>query len=105
MAEGVDAVTTISPHGYTFTKDEQNPVLLQFATPNGPMMASPEFLFAMLLKEHFKDIKKETGEKPTSLGFCIFNVFTEKENKNIQNALEKACDLMKIKNRCFIPWK
>uniref|UniRef100_A0A914QQ95 Uncharacterized protein n=1 Tax=Panagrolaimus davidi TaxID=227884 RepID=A0A914QQ95_9BILA len=103
MSEGDEAIKTISPHGYTFTKDEKNPVLLEFESFDGTKKtASPEFLMAMILKEHLKVIEKEMGKKPTKLGFCIFNVFTEKEDNYIRNGIEKACDLMKINDRYFI---
>uniref|UniRef100_A0A914PQY4 Uncharacterized protein n=1 Tax=Panagrolaimus davidi TaxID=227884 RepID=A0A914PQY4_9BILA len=88
MSEGNKAPTTVSPLGYIFTK-----------------AASPEFLFAMLLREQLKVIEKEMGEKPTKLGFCIFDVYGKKEMNNVQTAIGKACELIKIKDFCFVPWK
>uniref|UniRef100_A0AC34FWM0 Uncharacterized protein n=1 Tax=Panagrolaimus sp. ES5 TaxID=591445 RepID=A0AC34FWM0_9BILA len=106
MTEGDNAITEITPHGYKFVKDEENPVLLEFETFDGTKKAaSPEFLIAMLIRQQLKAIEKEMGKKPASIGFCIFNVFTEKENKNIKIAFGKACALMKIKDFCFVPWK
>uniref|UniRef100_A0A914PL51 Uncharacterized protein n=1 Tax=Panagrolaimus davidi TaxID=227884 RepID=A0A914PL51_9BILA len=106
MIKGSEAPTTVSERGYTFTKDDENPILLEFETFDGTMKtASPEFLMAMLIRQQLKAIEAEIGEKPTKLGFCIFDVYGKKEMNNVQTALGKACELMKIKDFCFVPWK
>uniref|UniRef100_A0A914QE70 Uncharacterized protein n=1 Tax=Panagrolaimus davidi TaxID=227884 RepID=A0A914QE70_9BILA len=106
MSEGSEAPTTIPERGYTFTKDDENPILLEFETFDGTKKsASPEFLMAMLIRQQLKAIEAEIGKKPVSIGFCIFNDLNEKQENNLQNALGKACELMKIKDFCFVPWK
>uniref|UniRef100_A0A914PAZ0 Uncharacterized protein n=1 Tax=Panagrolaimus davidi TaxID=227884 RepID=A0A914PAZ0_9BILA len=106
MSEGNKASTTVPQRGYTFTKDDENPILLEFETFDGTKKsASPEFLMAMLIRQQLKAFEKEMGKKPTKLGFCIFNDLNEKEENNLQTALGKACELMKIKDFCFVPRK
>uniref|UniRef100_A0AC34FPK0 Peptidase C1A papain C-terminal domain-containing protein n=1 Tax=Panagrolaimus sp. ES5 TaxID=591445 RepID=A0AC34FPK0_9BILA len=87
MTEGDKAGTEITPHGYTFTKNDTHPVLIEFDTFDGKKSAAaPEFLVAMLLKEHLIAIKNETSEKPTSLGF-----FENVIHEHIEN-FPKFCD-------------
>uniref|UniRef100_A0A914QAS1 Uncharacterized protein n=1 Tax=Panagrolaimus davidi TaxID=227884 RepID=A0A914QAS1_9BILA len=106
MSEDNKAPTTVSPHGFAFTKDDENPVLLEFETFDGTKKsASPGFLMAMLIRQQLKAIEAEIGEKPTKLGFCIFDVYGKKEMNNVQTALGKSCELMKIRDFCFVPWK
>uniref|UniRef100_A0A914PB00 Uncharacterized protein n=1 Tax=Panagrolaimus davidi TaxID=227884 RepID=A0A914PB00_9BILA len=106
MFKGSEASTKVPQRGYTFTKDDENPVLLEFETFDGTKKAAtPEFLMAMLIRQQSKAIEAEIGKKPTKLGFCIFNVLTEKENENFRNGIGKACEFMKIKDFCFVPWK
>uniref|UniRef100_A0A914PG52 Uncharacterized protein n=1 Tax=Panagrolaimus davidi TaxID=227884 RepID=A0A914PG52_9BILA len=106
MIQGSEAPTTISQRGYTFTKDDENPILLEFETFDGTKKsASPEFLMAMLIRQQLKAIEAEIGKKPVSIGFCIFNDLNENEANNVKIALGKACELMKIKDYCFVPRK
>uniref|UniRef100_A0A914QCD5 Uncharacterized protein n=1 Tax=Panagrolaimus davidi TaxID=227884 RepID=A0A914QCD5_9BILA len=106
MIEGSEAHTTVSPHGFAFTKGDENPVLLEFETFDGTKKsASPEFLMAMLIRQQLKAIEAEIGKKPVSIGFCIFYDLNEKEENNVKIAIEKACELIKIKDFCFVPWK
>uniref|UniRef100_A0AC35EY27 Uncharacterized protein n=1 Tax=Panagrolaimus sp. PS1159 TaxID=55785 RepID=A0AC35EY27_9BILA len=83
--------------GFTITKDDENPVLIEFDNFDGTKkVASPAFLVAFLLKEHIKAIKKETGKKPEKLGFWSFDEYNKEEKMRIQKGLEEACKLLKI---------
>uniref|UniRef100_A0A914NYU1 Uncharacterized protein n=1 Tax=Panagrolaimus davidi TaxID=227884 RepID=A0A914NYU1_9BILA len=87
---------------FTITKDDENPVLIEFDTFDGTKKAaSPEFLMALLLKQHLKAIKKETGKKPNGLGFCILTDFDWEDIECINNCLEDACNLVKLGNYVF----
>uniref|UniRef100_A0AC34FNU5 Uncharacterized protein n=1 Tax=Panagrolaimus sp. ES5 TaxID=591445 RepID=A0AC34FNU5_9BILA len=58
-------IDTNSDWKFTFTKDSENPVLLEFDTFDGTKKAaSPQFLLAMLIKQHVKAITAKTAEKP-----------------------------------------
>jgi ABC-type multidrug transport system ATPase subunit len=82
---------------FTFTKDNDHLVLIEFDSFDGTKKAaSPTFLMAMLLKEHIKIIKNETVDKPDSLGFCVLNEFTEAEKRRVEEGLKEACKLLKI---------
>uniref|UniRef100_A0AC34F3T5 Uncharacterized protein n=1 Tax=Panagrolaimus sp. ES5 TaxID=591445 RepID=A0AC34F3T5_9BILA len=83
--------------GFTLTKDSENPILLEFDTFVGiKKMATPTFLMALMLKEHLKVIKAETGEKPKSLGFYLFDKFDPDAKERIEKSLEESCKLLKI---------
>uniref|UniRef100_A0A914YCR7 Uncharacterized protein n=1 Tax=Panagrolaimus superbus TaxID=310955 RepID=A0A914YCR7_9BILA len=84
--------------GFKITKDSKNPVLLQFDNFDGKIKeASPAFLMALFLKQHFKAIQEKTGEKPKEIAFWILKVrFNEEENERIKEGLKKACQYLKI---------
>uniref|UniRef100_A0AC35GSD0 Uncharacterized protein n=1 Tax=Panagrolaimus sp. PS1159 TaxID=55785 RepID=A0AC35GSD0_9BILA len=91
---------------FTITKNAENPVLLEFDTFDGTKKAaSPAFLMALLLKQHLKAIKKETGEKPNGLGFCILADFHWEDIERVNNCLEDACNLLKLGGYSFFGWQ
>ena len=54
----------------------QNPsgqICIHFSHAGQPTKSTVPLLMAMLLKAHIKAIKEETGEKPQSIGFQIFD--------------------------------
>uniref|UniRef100_A0AC34GZQ1 Uncharacterized protein n=1 Tax=Panagrolaimus sp. ES5 TaxID=591445 RepID=A0AC34GZQ1_9BILA len=83
---------------FNFTKDEDHPVLLEFDTyENDRKHATPAFLMALFLNEHIRAIKKETGIKPTKLGFRLLDEFENAEaRKRVEAGLKEACGLIKI---------
>uniref|UniRef100_A0A914Q3J0 Uncharacterized protein n=1 Tax=Panagrolaimus davidi TaxID=227884 RepID=A0A914Q3J0_9BILA len=86
---------------FKITQDSENPILLEFDNFDGTKKAAtPQFLLAMLLKEHCKEIKKEMcGEKPKKIRFCLFPPYSEVEEerkKKIEKGIEESCKLIKI---------
>uniref|UniRef100_A0AC35FBL8 Uncharacterized protein n=2 Tax=Panagrolaimus sp. PS1159 TaxID=55785 RepID=A0AC35FBL8_9BILA len=97
MSMPSDSIEESSHWGFTFTKDAENPVLLQFNTFSGKRMAaSPAFLLAMLLDQQMKAIKKETRERPTKIAFWIFKEYDDEGMKRIKAGIEEACQLKKV---------
>uniref|UniRef100_A0A914PMX2 Uncharacterized protein n=1 Tax=Panagrolaimus davidi TaxID=227884 RepID=A0A914PMX2_9BILA len=94
----INEVKNNGPWNFAFTKDEKNPVLVEFDNYGGvKKAASPAFLMAMLLKEHLKAIKDEIGEKPTEVVFCLLDDFYKPEEQSrITVQFEEACKLLKI---------
>uniref|UniRef100_A0A914QQ48 Uncharacterized protein n=1 Tax=Panagrolaimus davidi TaxID=227884 RepID=A0A914QQ48_9BILA len=89
-------IQTDTEWGFDITKDEDNPVLLEFDSHDGSKKAaSPAFLMAILLKEHKKVIKNEIGKKPKEFGFCIFGDFNAESQKRVEKELKAACELKK----------
>uniref|UniRef100_A0A914R5E9 Uncharacterized protein n=1 Tax=Panagrolaimus davidi TaxID=227884 RepID=A0A914R5E9_9BILA len=87
---------------FTITKDDENPVLIEFDTFDGTKKAaSPAFLMALLLKQHLKAIKKETGKKPNGLVFCILKDFHWEDIECVNNCLVDACNLLKLGSYIF----
>uniref|UniRef100_A0AC35G7Z1 Uncharacterized protein n=1 Tax=Panagrolaimus sp. PS1159 TaxID=55785 RepID=A0AC35G7Z1_9BILA len=91
---------------FKITQDSENPILLEFDNFDGTKKAAtPQFLLAMLLKEHCKEIKKEMGwEKPKALRFCLFPPHSEVEEerkKKIEKGIEESCKLIKIECSFF----
>uniref|UniRef100_A0A914ZC86 Uncharacterized protein n=1 Tax=Panagrolaimus superbus TaxID=310955 RepID=A0A914ZC86_9BILA len=84
--------------GFTFTNNDENPILLEFDTFKGTQMASsPTFLMAMFLRQHLKAIEAKIGEKTKKIGLWIFeDLFDETQMARIKNGLEEACKLIKI---------
>uniref|UniRef100_A0AC34GSL7 Uncharacterized protein n=1 Tax=Panagrolaimus sp. ES5 TaxID=591445 RepID=A0AC34GSL7_9BILA len=84
--------------GFTITKDENNPVLLQFDNYDGAKsVASPAFLMALILRQQMKAIKAETNEKAKELAFWIAKQsFDDEEYKRIQEGIAKSCELLKL---------
>uniref|UniRef100_A0A914PYR4 Uncharacterized protein n=1 Tax=Panagrolaimus davidi TaxID=227884 RepID=A0A914PYR4_9BILA len=97
MSMPSDSIEESSHWGFTFTKDAENPVLLQFNTFSGKRMAaSPAFLLAMILDQQFKAIKKEIGEKPTKIAIWIFKEYDDEGMKRIKAGIQEACELKKV---------
>ena len=83
--------------GFKITKDDQNPVLIDFNHSGGARKAAtPAFLVAMHLRQHLKAIENEIGEKPKKLAFWIFKVYDEDGMERIHKGIGEACDLLKI---------
>uniref|UniRef100_A0AC35FJ10 Uncharacterized protein n=1 Tax=Panagrolaimus sp. PS1159 TaxID=55785 RepID=A0AC35FJ10_9BILA len=58
---------------FSITKDEENPIYIEFDNFDGSRKhAPPELLMALLIKDHLKIIKEEIGEKPVEIGFIFF---------------------------------
>uniref|UniRef100_A0AC34FTM7 Uncharacterized protein n=1 Tax=Panagrolaimus sp. ES5 TaxID=591445 RepID=A0AC34FTM7_9BILA len=89
-------------YSYAITNDNENPVLFEFDHFCGTkMLATPAFLMALLLKQHVKAIKKEIGEKPDQLAFCILNEYDFDELENVKFDLGEACQLLNIQSYTF----
>uniref|UniRef100_A0A914PER6 Uncharacterized protein n=1 Tax=Panagrolaimus davidi TaxID=227884 RepID=A0A914PER6_9BILA len=83
--------------GFKIAKDAENPVLIEFETYEGYAQAAPPaFLMKMMLREHIKAIKNESNEKPTKLGFYLFDEFDDDAKKRVENGLEEACKLLNV---------
>uniref|UniRef100_A0AC34FH02 Uncharacterized protein n=1 Tax=Panagrolaimus sp. ES5 TaxID=591445 RepID=A0AC34FH02_9BILA len=89
--------------GFKFTKDCNNPVLLQFDNFDGTIKeASPAFLMALFLRQHLKTIQEKIGEKPNEIALWVLKQrFSEAENKRIKEGLEAACKLLKT-DCCYV---
>uniref|UniRef100_A0AC35GM90 Uncharacterized protein n=1 Tax=Panagrolaimus sp. PS1159 TaxID=55785 RepID=A0AC35GM90_9BILA len=65
--------------GFKITKDDENPILLEFDNFDGTKKAgTPILLMAMLLKQHVKVITAKTGKKPTQIAYDITNLGKKK---------------------------
>uniref|UniRef100_A0A914Q474 Uncharacterized protein n=1 Tax=Panagrolaimus davidi TaxID=227884 RepID=A0A914Q474_9BILA len=79
---------------FKVTRDAKNPILIEFDCYGGiKKAATPAFLMGMLLKEHLKAIKYETGENPTEIGFYFIN---QTETERIKKQIKESCRLLKI---------
>uniref|UniRef100_A0A914YU04 Uncharacterized protein n=1 Tax=Panagrolaimus superbus TaxID=310955 RepID=A0A914YU04_9BILA len=93
------------PWNFKFTKDAENPVLIEFDKADGSRgKASPAFLMAMLIKDHLRAIKDEIGEKPLEIGFCLLDdCYKMEQRSRIVEQFNVACKLIKIKGT-FLPF-
>uniref|UniRef100_A0A914QL84 Uncharacterized protein n=1 Tax=Panagrolaimus davidi TaxID=227884 RepID=A0A914QL84_9BILA len=93
-----DNITIDDRWGFNVTADDEHPVLLEFKAHDGKLtVAEPDFLMALLLKEHIKVIRNVMGEKPDKLGFCILDEkHKDEEKERIKNGLESARKKLKI---------
>ena len=97
MSKAPDSIKHDSEWGFKITKNEEHPVLFEFDTKKEKKRHStPAFLMAILIKEHLKAIKEETGEKPDKIGFCLFDDFSYNDHKRAEAQLKLACDFLKI---------
>uniref|UniRef100_A0AC34F0K0 Uncharacterized protein n=1 Tax=Panagrolaimus sp. ES5 TaxID=591445 RepID=A0AC34F0K0_9BILA len=96
--EELKITSSLFKWGFEITEDDENPVLLKFETFDKiHNAASPAFLMALILKKHKKIIRKETGEKPTKLGLCVFENYKDSERKKrVETGLQESCELLKI---------
>uniref|UniRef100_A0AC34FM35 Uncharacterized protein n=1 Tax=Panagrolaimus sp. ES5 TaxID=591445 RepID=A0AC34FM35_9BILA len=89
---------------FVITKDDENPVLIEFENSEGGRnAATPQLLMALFLKEHLKAIKNEIGKKPKEVGFIFcftYHKFHQKDYSLLLERMKKACDL--LENRCKI---
>uniref|UniRef100_A0AC35GSQ2 Uncharacterized protein n=1 Tax=Panagrolaimus sp. PS1159 TaxID=55785 RepID=A0AC35GSQ2_9BILA len=85
------------PWNFKFTKDVDHPLLIEFDKADGSRgAAAPAFLMAMLLKEHLKALKDETGNKPKKIVFCLLDDYKMDERQRIEEQFEEACKLLKV---------
>uniref|UniRef100_A0AC34GTC2 Uncharacterized protein n=1 Tax=Panagrolaimus sp. ES5 TaxID=591445 RepID=A0AC34GTC2_9BILA len=100
MPPEADKIQSSVLWNFKIVKDEENPVLLKFRTLHEDgqnRAASPAFLLALILKQHVKAIRVETGVKPEALGFCLFLSQCDNVQKTrVQEQLEEVCRLLKI---------
>uniref|UniRef100_A0AC34FJA7 Uncharacterized protein n=1 Tax=Panagrolaimus sp. ES5 TaxID=591445 RepID=A0AC34FJA7_9BILA len=83
---------------FKFTKDSNNPCLIEVVKHDGTTATqSPTFFMALLLKEQILKMKEELGEKPKEIGFCFFDTFNFAERKRIETKLQEACGFLKTK--------
>ena len=97
MSMSADKIITDKAWKFCITKEKNYPVLMEVAGPNKKRIKqTPAFMMAILLKEHVKAIEKETGIKPTKLGFCILCKYDKVAKKRIEQQLKEACDLLNV---------
>uniref|UniRef100_A0AC34G154 Uncharacterized protein n=1 Tax=Panagrolaimus sp. ES5 TaxID=591445 RepID=A0AC34G154_9BILA len=99
MAMPEDDVKTSLLWKFSIVKNSRNEILVEFDNFDGSRKAaSPAFLLAMLIKEHQKVIKNETGEKPMKFGFWFLNTDSDAVNERIKAGFVEACKLLKIEH-------
>uniref|UniRef100_A0A914XVL3 Uncharacterized protein n=1 Tax=Panagrolaimus superbus TaxID=310955 RepID=A0A914XVL3_9BILA len=83
---------------FKITKDSKNPILIEFDNYGGiKKAATPAFLMAMLLKEHFKAIKEETTNlKLTEFGFYFIDETEDEKIERIKKQIKESCGMLKI---------
>uniref|UniRef100_A0A914QAA2 Uncharacterized protein n=1 Tax=Panagrolaimus davidi TaxID=227884 RepID=A0A914QAA2_9BILA len=85
---------------FKIKNDLENLILIEYKTFDGELQSNtPEFLMALLLKEHIKAIKEEIGEKPAEIGFVFFdkdNKYLCKDYSLLKMKIKESCDLLKI---------
>uniref|UniRef100_A0A914PCI1 Uncharacterized protein n=1 Tax=Panagrolaimus davidi TaxID=227884 RepID=A0A914PCI1_9BILA len=98
MSMSPEGIKAKKEWGFTFTKNAENPVLLEFENFDGTKkVSSPSFLMAMFLRQHLKAIEKKVGEKPKEIALWIFEEgFNEIQMKRIKDGLGEACKLLKL---------
>uniref|UniRef100_A0A914YB66 Uncharacterized protein n=1 Tax=Panagrolaimus superbus TaxID=310955 RepID=A0A914YB66_9BILA len=101
MSMPADKIEVDKNWKFAITKDSENPVLLEFDNFCAEKkFATPAFLMALLLKEHFKIIKEKVGEKPNEIAFCFFDQFNDCERKRVEEGLTESCQLLKPSVKC-----
>uniref|UniRef100_A0A914PY01 Uncharacterized protein n=1 Tax=Panagrolaimus davidi TaxID=227884 RepID=A0A914PY01_9BILA len=81
---------------FNLVSDSEHPLLLEYDNFDGSKKReSPEFFFSLLIKEHIKAIKDETGENSKELVFCIPN-YTGEPKELLENGIQKACKLLEV---------
>uniref|UniRef100_A0A914P0A6 Uncharacterized protein n=1 Tax=Panagrolaimus davidi TaxID=227884 RepID=A0A914P0A6_9BILA len=96
------AVRKYKKWNFAITKDSKNPLLIEFENSFGkPYKAAPQLLMLLILKQHIKAIKNETGVKPKKLGICLFKEFNENGRKNIETRFGEISKLLDIEF-CFV---
>uniref|UniRef100_A0AC34FIM5 Uncharacterized protein n=1 Tax=Panagrolaimus sp. ES5 TaxID=591445 RepID=A0AC34FIM5_9BILA len=103
MSMPPDEIQTNEIWPFKITKDSENPVLIEFENFDGTKTAaSPTFLMALLLKEHLKAIKAETGKKPKNIGFYNFDELNDAEKERVKSQLQESCKMMKVECAFFV---
>uniref|UniRef100_A0AC34F877 Uncharacterized protein n=1 Tax=Panagrolaimus sp. ES5 TaxID=591445 RepID=A0AC34F877_9BILA len=93
---------TYKSANFKITKDDENPVLVEFDNSDGEKhAASPVFLLALMLKEHFKAIKEEIGKKPKKVEFILFDDFKDTVENCVEAQIKEACEMLRV-SCCFI---
>ena len=81
---------------FKVTKNERDPILIEFETFRGLRKATPSFLFAFLIRWSLDEIKKIAGETPKFLEFCFDEI-----NETIKNNILEACKKLDLEARVF----
>uniref|UniRef100_A0AC34G1Q3 Uncharacterized protein n=1 Tax=Panagrolaimus sp. ES5 TaxID=591445 RepID=A0AC34G1Q3_9BILA len=87
---------------FSITSDNDHSILIEFDNFDGTKKAAtPEFLMALLLKEHIKAIKNEIGEKPSKINFCFLDKFNLQDRQQIAKCLKKSCKFLQMEEYAF----
>uniref|UniRef100_A0A914P805 Uncharacterized protein n=1 Tax=Panagrolaimus davidi TaxID=227884 RepID=A0A914P805_9BILA len=85
-----------SEWNFKITKDDENPVLLEFDNFDGTKKAgTPILLMAMLLKQHIKVITAKTGTKPKQIAYTFTNLGNKKCNR-LNPFIQEAFKLVNV---------
>uniref|UniRef100_A0A914PBW4 Uncharacterized protein n=1 Tax=Panagrolaimus davidi TaxID=227884 RepID=A0A914PBW4_9BILA len=102
MSKSPESVPECAFHDFKIIKDEEYPVLLEFDNFGETRKhATPEFLMALLLRQHLKAIKKEIGMKSKKIAFTTFDEFSDEEWNRVNMKLTEACEMVKIECEVF----
>uniref|UniRef100_A0A914PZ05 Uncharacterized protein n=1 Tax=Panagrolaimus davidi TaxID=227884 RepID=A0A914PZ05_9BILA len=100
LASKIDNFHTRPYWQFSITKDEENPILIEFDNFDGSRKhATPQFLIALLIKDHLKVIKEEIGEKPAEIGVVFVDKYKNEKYFNhslLLGRIEESCNLLKI---------
>uniref|UniRef100_A0A914YP28 Uncharacterized protein n=1 Tax=Panagrolaimus superbus TaxID=310955 RepID=A0A914YP28_9BILA len=97
MTVAPENIEVLKNYQFKIIKNTENPVLLEFDNFDGTQKAaSPAFLMALLLKQHLKAIKNETGKKPKEIAFSTFAQLNVDEIKRVKKQLNESCEMLKI---------
>uniref|UniRef100_A0AC34G0B2 Uncharacterized protein n=1 Tax=Panagrolaimus sp. ES5 TaxID=591445 RepID=A0AC34G0B2_9BILA len=82
---------------FRFTKDAENPCLIEFTNFDGEKKAAtPTLLMAILLRQHLKIITEEIGQKPKQIGISCIDNFNAGERKRVEEKIQESCQLLNI---------
>uniref|UniRef100_A0AC34FNF2 Uncharacterized protein n=1 Tax=Panagrolaimus sp. ES5 TaxID=591445 RepID=A0AC34FNF2_9BILA len=97
MSTAPDEIHSLNPtFGYKLTKDSNNQIWYKFSSFAGTKKSTPTVLMSILLKEHVKIIKRETGETPTKLLFYLFDEFDDASKNRVKKSLKESCKMLEI---------
>uniref|UniRef100_A0A914YNV0 Uncharacterized protein n=1 Tax=Panagrolaimus superbus TaxID=310955 RepID=A0A914YNV0_9BILA len=88
--------------GFSISKPGNGPRLVLLECEDGTIAsASPEFMLALIIKEHLKvirkDMKGKNKEHCKEIGVHFFEVISSEVEKRLQEGFLKAFDLLNIK--------
>uniref|UniRef100_A0A914R001 DUF695 domain-containing protein n=1 Tax=Panagrolaimus davidi TaxID=227884 RepID=A0A914R001_9BILA len=83
---------------YKITSDSNNPILLEFETPDEIIKTTPNLLMAFLIKEQIKAIERETNVRPRKIAFWVFDIYSEDEQRRIYTKLKESCKILSDAN-------